>query len=226
MSEELKAPGSYAKMGAAGFAQMLVEFSKAGAVRRSELQRLTGVADHTGIRFIDMCHRFQRAHIECWDVGCAGGPVPRWRYGPGVDAPEPRGHGKVRSGRSTSKKPPVNLLTLMHILDAFEDGATRAQATKRSGAGRAMVSRVVDVLMAGELAHVCDWRRRKSRHGGAPLQVIKLGPGQNKRRPPPLSNADRKRAYQQAKAIRDTRRAIGLACLPAASVFTMAQASA
>lgn len=148
-------------------------------------------------RLLMTMHAMRRVHISSWLVRPRIAPVAVFSLGQGTDAVPPtvRPDGRpVHGFRMPQRRLCPGVMAFVQLLRAIEAPATRTEVEEATGLHHATVNEALEVLVALDLAHVALWLDRPQ--GGAPVENIVLGPGENAPKPK-RNRALRRRLHTQ-----------------------------
>ncbi len=121
-------------------------------------------------RIVVWMHRFGMISIVSWKQPSGRGKrMPRFRFGPGPDAPY-GGQAGYELGAKLTSKAGVDLLALHHAMDLLWVGATTTELMEATGLARGTVRSMVSHGRKLKLFRIVKYRRRVG-IGGDPIPV-------------------------------------------------------
>ena len=194
------------RIATSGHIEMLAMIKKGGATG-AEISAAMGYQPHTVSSILFRMRSQGLIHISEWNPPAHKGVhIPRYRFGPGTDAP----YTGNKAPRWLEKKSRVKLrseviatASLFHELMAGE--CSMADLLAATGMSRGFIGNSLRHARKHGLARICKWERRQG-VGGSPTPYWSLGSGPDAQKPKPKSNTERCREYMNRRATIETNR--------------------
>jgi hypothetical protein len=127
-----------------------------------------------------------------------------------ASVPYPRPLAKATPGSTlAANNPRPELISFANIVRTLRDGATRGDLTEATGVMHHRLAPLLRELRSQGIAHRSGWARRDE--GGAPAEVLQLGPGRDAPRPPRQTCKERHVRWRTRKNAREAGRRVNAA---------------
>jgi hypothetical protein len=134
-----------------------------------------------------------------------------------ASAPYPRALNKPTPGSTLAlTKPRPELISFANILRTLRLGATRDELREVTGVAHHRLSALLRELRTLGIAHRSTWAPRNK--GGAPAEVLQLGPGRDAARPRRQTYEERSARYRLKRRTREAARRVNAALAGTAPV--------
>lgn len=194
MSVTTVSPGIDSPATSPAYSRILAALARQGGLTRKEISLAAFVGETTlsGGGYLQRLRQQGLIHVSGWRRSAAGAfSIPLFSLGSAPDCPRPGIDPSNRAAAGMERL--CEAIRTSGPLDCQQAAAASAlspSTVKNAG--------YLDALVTQGQIHIHSWKRSRR---GAPRPVFAFGPGENARRPMPLSQREKSRTFRERKLI-------------------------